>query len=287
MLRGLINDHIHTLRECLLLSSSLLVSLSAGLSVYALSGKKTDIRIRALLAFCVSALTVLVCPVTASALRMVTGTYYDSQDMWHLLPLIPAGAVMSAALFDELYSRSKKASFTAIVLFASAILICGSMGRVTDNSSGRYEHCGAAERDIAELIANGNLTEEGSVLLASDDMMAYIRVAHPEIRTLYGRDMWDGRLTKNRYGYYPQEICDIHDDMLSVYGGIYDGKPSLAPELSLRAFENGADHILFPGYVSESDLRAAGCKTVSLVASDGSTYILASCGEDPGNGEDK
>ena len=110
MLRGLINDHILHLRDCLLICSSLLVTLSAGFSAYFLSGKKTDIRVRVMLGFSVCAVLFLACPVTAAVLRMVTGTYYDSPDMWNVLPLIPLGAIMTSVLFDELYSREKKLS---------------------------------------------------------------------------------------------------------------------------------------------------------------------------------
>ena len=204
MLRGLINDHIVNLRDCLLISSSLLVSLSAGFSVYALSGKKTDVRIRALLAFCAAALLFLLCPATASVLRMAVGTYYDSQDMWIVLPLIPLGAVMSASLFDELYSREKKISLLAVVLFAVAILLCGSLGRVTENSSGRPENSGADEKMIAEMIFEKKLLGGNQTILAPDDVIAYLHVYSADARTLYGRDMWDGRLTKNRYGFYSQ-----------------------------------------------------------------------------------
>ncbi|MBO4793581.1 MAG: HAD-IIIA family hydrolase, partial [Deltaproteobacteria bacterium] len=43
------------------------------------------------------------------------------------------------------------------------------------------------------------------VLVANDDITAAIHGLSADIVTLYGRDMWDGRLTKNRYGTYPEE----------------------------------------------------------------------------------
>ena len=282
MLRGLLSDHILHLRECMLISSSLVVSLFAGFSVYVLSGKKTDVRVRALLGYIIVAVLFLVCPVTASVLRIVTGTYYDSPDMWNILPLIPLGAIMTSMLFDELYSREKKISVLAVILFACAVLLCGSLGRVTENSAGRPENAGTSDKEIAEMIVTKGLVSEGSLVIASDDMISYIRVTYPEIRTLYGRDMWDGRLTKNRYGFYDQWVIDIHDDMVRVY----QGETDLAPDLSIRAFDSGVSCIVFPGDADEASLKAAGCVTTPVVTSSGRNYILACPGGNRLNGEE-
>ncbi|MBO4883600.1 MAG: hypothetical protein J5570_08875 [Lachnospiraceae bacterium] len=270
MLRGLINDHILHLRECMLIGGSLLVSLSAGFSCLVLSGKKTDVRIRALLGYIVVALLVLVCPVTASALRIVTGTYYDSPDMWIVLPLIPIGAVMTAVLFDELYSREKKISVLAVILFAAAILLCGSLGGKKENTSGRPENAGAGEKAIAEMIFEKSILGGEQVILAPDETIAYLHVYSADARTLYGRDMWDGRLTKNRYGFYSQELTDIHDDMIKVSNGERD----ICADLCRRAFEQGATVVILPpnGY-DEEVIVEAGYGTVKLASTDGD-YLL-------------
>ena len=272
MLRGLINDHILHLRECMMISSSLLVSLSAGFACLVLSGKKTDVRIRALLGYITAALIVLVCPVTASVLRIVTGTYYDSPDMWNIIPLIPVGAVMTAVLFDELYSREKKISLLAVVLFTVAILLCGSLGRVTGNSSGRPENAGTDEKMIAEMIFEKKLLGGNQTILAPDDVIAYLHVYSADARTLYGRDMWDGRLTKNRYGFYSQELTDIHDDMIKVS----NGEKELCADLCRRAFEQGATVVILPPNGYDTDVLAeGGCAPIILATgSDGSGYAL-------------
>ena len=282
MLRGLINDHILHLRDCLLICSSLLVSLSAGFSAYFLSGRKTDVRVRAMLGYSATAILLLVCPVTAAVLRIVTGTYYDSPDMWNALPLIPLGAIMTSVLFDELYSREKKISVLAIVLFVCAVLLCGSLGGTRENTSGRPENADASEKEIIEMLVAKGMVTEDSLVIASDDMISYMRVAYPQVRTLYGRDMWDGRLTKNRYGFYDQWVIDIHDDMVRVY----QGDTNLAADLSIRAFDSGVSCIILPGNVSEDSLRAAGCVTASVVLSDGKSYILATPGGNRLNGEE-
>ena len=256
MLRGLLSDHILHLRECMLISSSLVVSLFAGFSVYVLSGKKTDVRVRALLGYIVIAVLFLVCPVTASILRIVTGTYYDSPDMWNILPLIPLGAIMTSMLFDELYSREKKISILACLLFAAAILLCGTLGVRNDNTSGRPENAGDTERLIAEMVYEKKLLGGAEqVILAPDDMIAYLHTYSGNAVTLYGRDMWDGRLTKNRYGFYSQELIDIHDDMIRVSNGERD----LCADLCRRAFEQGATVVILPpnGY-DDAAIKEAG-----------------------------
>ena len=131
------------------------------------------------------------------------------------------------------------------------------------------------------LVAKGMVTED-SLVIASDDMISYMRVAYPQVRTLYGRDMWDGRLTKNRYGFYDQWVIDIHDDMVRVY----QGDTNLAADLSIRAFDSGVSCIILPGNVSEDSLRAVGCVTASVVLSDGKSYILATPGGNRLNGEE-
>ena len=272
MLRGLINDHILHLRECILISGSLLVSLSAGFSCLVLSGKKTDVRVRALICYIAAALLVLVCPVTASVLRMVTGTYYDSPDMWIILPLIPIGAIMTAVLFDELYSREKKISVLAVVLFAAAVLVCGSLGGKREDTSGRPENAGADEKVIAEMIFEKNVLGAEQMILAPDDVIAYLHVYSADARTLYGRDMWDGRLTKNRYGFYSQELTDLHDDMIKVS----NGEKELCADLCRRAFEQGATVVILPPNGYDTDVLAeGGCAAIIIsTGSDGSGYAL-------------
>ena len=258
-----------------MLGASLLVSLSAGFSCLVLSGKKTDVRIRALIGYVIAALVFLVCPITASVLRIVTGTYYDSPDMWIIIPLIPFGAIMTAVLFDELYSREKKISVLAVVLFAAAILLCGTLGRVRENSSGRPENAGADEHMVAEMIYDKDILGGDPVILAPDNMTAYFHTYSADARTLYGRDMWDGRLTKNRYGFYSQELIDIHDDMIRIS----NGEKELSAELCMRAFGQGASVVILPpnGY-DEDELRSAGYETV-LIATGGGAYVLVTPGK--------
>ena len=133
--------------------------------------------------------------------------------------------------------------------------------------------------EVAEFICTNY---ECCTVLANDDITACIHGISADVTTLYGRDMWDGRLTKNRYGFYDQWVIDIHDDMVRVY----QGETDLAPDLSIRAFDSGVSCIVFPGDADEASLKAAGCVTTPVVTSSGRNYILACPGGNRLNGEE-
>jgi len=141
------------------------------------------------------------------------------------------------------------------VLVAAAILVCGSLGRPCEQTSGRPENSCEIERVIAEMVYEKKLLGGAEqVILAPDDMIAYLHTCSGNAITLYGRDMWDGRLTKNRYGQYSPELISIHDDMLRIMAG----ENVAAGDLCRRAFEQGATVVILPigGYDGSSIVEA-------------------------------
>ena len=270
MFRNLVMDATAHLRECILINVSLVVALALGAAHLKTAGKKADHRIRAFYICSVLATAAVLCPITNAIFRIITGTYYDAPDMWTVVPLIPLGAIMCSALAGEIANgvlpgdegisvNNKKAVFGA-VLIAAAILVCGSLGRPCEQTSGRPENAGGYAKYIAELIYEKKLLGGAEqVILAPDDMIAYLHIYSGNAVTLYGRDMWDGRLTKNRYGMYSPELISIHDDMLKVAGG----ESLLAPNLCRRAFEQGATVVVLPpGCFDEAAIKAAGYETM-------------------------
>ncbi|MCR4792631.1 MAG: hypothetical protein K5871_07765 [Lachnospiraceae bacterium] len=259
MFKGLVTDAALHFRECLLLNASLLVSFSAGVAYLRLAGKKADKNVILLFIYGIAACVLLLCPVTSSIMRVIVGTYYDAPDMWLVMPLIPFGAVMCAALAGELLPRlakeKKAVSVLACVLLASAVLLCGSLGTPREQTTGRPENAGESEHMIAmSLFENGLAGGDGQVILASDDMIAYLHEYSGNVQTLYGRDMWDGRLMKNRYGWYSPELVKLHDDMNKIVSGEYD----LAADVCERAFELGATVVILPGECDAQALLDAG-----------------------------
>ena len=275
MFKGLLTDCIIHFRECIILNASLFVSALAGIYAFKKTGKNTDERIKALsILSCVSLLLVIF-PVSASVIRIVFGTYYDVPDIWGIIPLIPVGAVCFSAMAGEAYkafSSEKKSTVTlGCALLASAVLLCGSLGTPTENADGRYEHASAGEKEVAAYVADKFGNGEASVLLvANDDITASIHALSADVRTLYGRDMWDGRLTKNRYGTYSEEIRTLRDDLLNME----DNKFYLAAEVAKEAFSMGADIVVVPGSCDPSSFEAEGLEYEAFTAGDGEMFYL-------------
>ena len=172
------------------------------------------------------------------------------------------------------------------VLIAAAILVCGSLGTPREQTSGRPENAGEFEKSLVITIYEKKLLGGGEqIVLAPDDIIAYIHTYSGTARTLYGRDMWDGTLTKNRYGYYDAELISIHDDMVRIM----NGETSLAVDVCRRAFEQGATVVVMPGYCDYATIHHAGYNCVqfggvtpesSYVPGDsGYGYILVSNGD--------
>ena len=263
MLKVLMMDAIAHFRECILLNASLLVSFIAAICYLKLSGGNADKKVRSFLVYGSAVVILLLLPVSASVLRIAVGTYYDAPDMWTVMPLIPFGAVMFAALSGEMASGLKKEKKGTVVLFciliAAAILMCGSLGTPRQQTSGRPENAGIVERALCETIFEKKLLGGGEqVVFAPDDIIASLHTGYGNAQTLYGRDMWDGRLTKNRYGWYEPELVSLHDDMTRIM----NGDISLAPDVCRRAFDHGATVVVMPGWCDLAGIKNAGFETL-------------------------
>jgi hypothetical protein len=316
MFKSLVMDAIAHFRECILINVSLLVAVAAGVAYLKITGKNAAVKIKMLLAYAIIAAALVLIPVTNAVIRIVTGTYYDAPDMWTAVPLIPIGAVMIAALAGEIASiltgSSQKAdvksgkskhgkgksgkpvngSGVAVkaavgsILIAVVILVCGSLGTPREQTSGRPENAGEFEKQLVITIYEKKLLGGGEqIVLAPDDIMAYIHTYSGTACTLYGRDMWDGTLTKNRYGYYDAELISIHDDMVRIM----NGETNLAVDVCRRAFEQGATVVVMPGYCDYATIHHAGYNCVQfggvtpeslyVPGDSGYGYILVSNGD--------
>ena len=270
MIKNLILDAFFHLRECIVLSASIFVAVLSGLIFLKLikepsvpndkiagegkepSGVKVPSAFRIVLIMILTGLVLLICPVTATAIRLVTGVYYDSQDIWNIIPIIPFGAFMCAMLVGELKERKdtlcKGTALIVSLILAGAVLVCGSLGKTYNGNAACPEDITDSEKQIAEFVCDKYSGAGNSVVFASDEITAYIHVYSGKTGTLYGRDMWDGRLTKNRFGTYTNDVRQLHDDMRKVLGG----ENELAADLCRRAFDHGATICIMPVSCRES-----------------------------------
>ncbi|MBP8967875.1 MAG: hypothetical protein KBG42_01175 [Lachnospiraceae bacterium] len=275
MFKGLLTDCMIHFRECIVLNASLFVSLIAGYTVLKKTGRKTDDRIKALLLLACISFVLLIFPVSASVIRIVFGTYYDVPDIWGIIPLIPLGGVcvsaMAGELFKDFSGEKKSTVILCNALLAAAVLICGSLGTPEETMAGRSENASIGEAEVAQLICDRSM-DSGSayVVLANDDITAALHTLSADVVTLYGRDMWDGRLTKNRLGTYSQELRQLRDDLLKME----DNKFYLAPEVCREGFSFGADIVVVPGGCDPASFEAEGLYYEEFTASNGERFYL-------------
>ena len=271
MLKGLLIDCIVHFRECITLNASLFVSAVFAIVMLKKSGKKTDDRVKALLLLTIAAFILLMIPLSASIIRIVFGTYYDVPDIWGIIPLIPLGAVCMSMMAGELLSdlRKEKKAVVALAsaLIAGAVLLCGSLGTPREQATGRYENASVGEREVASYICEHY---NAYAVVANDDITAALHGLSADVVTLYGRDMWDGRLTKNRLGTYSPEVRQLRDDLLKME----DNKFHLASEVCREAFELGAGLVVVPGDCDPYSFEAEGFYSEEFTASNGERFYL-------------
>ena len=279
MFKGLLIDVVIHLRECITLNAVLFVSMIAGICAFKSSGKKTDTRLKAMMLLACISFVLLLIPVSAMVIRLVFGTYYDAPDIWGIIPLVPLGAMCFAALAGEatgFFAKEKKSTvLLASALIICAVLLCGSLGTSREQTSGRPENATAGEMEVARYIADMTSSSGAqTVLLANDDITAAVHGLSADVITLYGRDMWDGRLTKNRYGTYSEDVRALRDELLKMEDYNFD----MAPDVCRDAFERGANMIVVPGACDVSLLASEGYSYEMFTASSGETFILISGG---------
>ena len=275
MLKGLMTDAMVHFRECIFLNASLFVSFIGGICAYRRSDKKTNERMNALLLMTFVSFILLIIPLSASVIRMVFGTYYDAPDIWGILPLMPLGAVCMSALSGEAvreFDKDKKSTvIIGTALLICAYLACGSLGTSREQSSGRPEGATLSEREVSEYICEHF---GGSVVVANDNITASLHTVSADIVTLYGRDMWDGRLTKNRYGTYSEAVRKLHDDYLKMEAGDFGSASAVCKD----ALAHGADIVVIPGMCDVTGFESQGLSYEIFTASSGENYYLISGG---------
>ena len=188
MLKGLLTDCIVHFRECIILNASLFVACIAAGVMLGKSGKKTDERIKALLLMTFVSFLLLIIPVSASVIRIIFGTYYDVPDIWGIIPLIPLGAVcrsgMAGELFADLRRETKSTVALACALTAGAVLLCGSLGTLEEQSQGRYENASVSEREAAGYICEHY---NSFAIVANDDITAALHGFSGDVQNSLGK----------------------------------------------------------------------------------------------------
>ncbi|MBQ3898660.1 MAG: hypothetical protein II741_02330, partial [Lachnospiraceae bacterium] len=121
-----------------------------------------------------------------------------------------------------------------VCIAAAAILfICGSMGYFQYNEQD-YPDLKEANTSFEETLplleklqSMADETSADFIILAPPFITEYSRLYSGDIKTLYGRDIWNGSLAPYNYTVYSEEIKDLYYWMLyeDSYGAIYYKTP--------------------------------------------------------------
>ncbi|MCR4618652.1 MAG: hypothetical protein K5669_10790 [Lachnospiraceae bacterium] len=171
----------------------------------------------------------LLIPVTAFIFRQFQTVFYPYEYLWALVPVVPMISFVLVSMSTFLKELKKSVAIVVCVFVSAILFVCGSMGTYTK-----------ADRDFPDLKGYDTTYEEvipvldrlnelnGSsqddfIILASPAVTEYAHFYSGDLKTLYGRDMWDGGLAPYNYTVYSDTVKDLYKWMLyeDSYGAVY------------------------------------------------------------------
>ncbi len=169
----------------------------------------------------------LMIPVTALIFRKFQTVFFTYRTLWVMIPAVPLSAFVLTLSCEKLKSFGKKIFIPAVILGLFVILSCGRFGSSLPKVKGA-ELPGLKEEEItfkeaAPVLEKLSSLPDDSIVLTTPALTEYLRQYTGSIKTLYGRDIWDGSLAAYNYNTYSDEVKELYDWMLysDSYGCIY------------------------------------------------------------------
>lgn len=184
------------------------------------------------IAYCVFATILLIIPFAALLLVQFQTVFYSYSTLWviaTILPLIAFSLSFLMVLMKKQLSRIKFIIVSISILII--LLLCGNLGRSTDdiNSIELIRNPVSYEASIPlldRLNEHAKSTEyNGKVtILAPMNVTAYSHMYSANIKTLYGKDMWDTSMAPLTYNEYPEEYCNLYTwiNCIESFGTFYN-----------------------------------------------------------------
>ncbi len=156
-----------------------------------------------------------ICPLSAAALMLWQTSFYDYEWIWILVPVTGMTACGVVLVLEKIrngtWRRMQKLLAGAMIL--CLLLLCGGYHEpqwaVRDLARERKEISAVLKTVQAE-------TGKEIVLWAPREVIAQARSLAPEIRLLYGRNMWQGHLNAFSYDGYDQDRRDLYVWMIMI-----------------------------------------------------------------------
>ncbi|MBR1860424.1 MAG: hypothetical protein IJ796_00975 [Lachnospiraceae bacterium] len=175
-------------------------------------------------------ISLLLCiPFTALVLRHFQTVFFSYSQLWAMVPVIPiiAAVFTCASTLLKKLSKGKAIALTGLMLAIPILFFgIGSGKKTGDELTGQKEYEISYEEAIPVLerlseAASGR--KNGLTILSTPAITEYSRQYSGNIKTIFGRDIWDGSLAAYNYTVYDSDHINLFHWLLycDVYGCVY------------------------------------------------------------------
>lgn len=227
-------------------------------------------------------------PITAAILMKYQTLFYDYQWIWGCVPVTLMIAYGAVVFLEEQKERRKKekdggkhngAYIAALtVAMVAVVVLCGRPGKAVEGMVGDS----IGRENIKEILVGleQQAGEREILLWAPAEVMELARGLQPDIRLVYGRDMWEAALGAYSYDVYSETeqqlylwMCNVEEtgglNFTTESGVVLDGMWGIQTAEAL-----GVNGILLPDTVSTEELQQLLNKSGQAVKQIAGYYLL-------------
>lgn len=169
-------------------------------------------RLTAFMKYVLTALLLVICPVTAVILSGILPQGCNRELLWTLVPVTALVAYAGVCFLWDMVpalSGSGKRSLLAVPLVLGVLFLLGNQGRGQQVSAEEAEKR-ACYREVAECLL------EDSVLWGPAELMQWVRANRADVKLPYGKDMWDSAAAAYDGDAYTAELTAAYEWMQQV-----------------------------------------------------------------------
>jgi len=227
---------------------------------------------------------VLVCPLTASLLRLYATRHTPYVMLWAALPVVIFTAYFLTGVIAYAARHRGKALILPSIVAVCMLLLCTNLGVPNVSYTAQTASETTEYDELISYMSDNGLTE--GTVWAPSDVITYIRAYAPEYSVLYGRNMWEESLNAYTYDTYSDDLAELYEYMEDFQSNALTAaytsgdENETAPEAYSEAYSEalsmcksavgqGCDIITFRTSTKSSDSDACTQKTIAQsLASD-------------------
>lgn len=165
----------------------------------------------------------------------IAGQYYKVWSLLLFLFLCAYGMVCFLSIL-----REKKQRIWVTLGFVALIGLAGSGYGLTAERSNKQDY--VEEATVIQMIQEA---KGDALVLATDSILEYVGVYEPQMRVLYGKDIYTANLDLGIMDVYPQELMNLYEAVKQPQGAMGEISNVAAmydcDVLVIRRFENAPD----------------------------------------------